>query len=129
MVRIFTSNVGLTIKVGENATENQQLCRQARQKDLWFHLENSPSPHAILEVGNGSDSDVKASLRDGALLVKHFSKKRDLPRATVIYINAKFVSKDGAEDKMGSVSLKKAPNKINVSDDEALLNQLLQNKK
>lgn len=74
MVRTFTSADGLCIKLGENAQENQALCKQARQNDEWFHVEGIPSPHAILEVGGGAPP--RASVQDCAQLVKHYSKYR-----------------------------------------------------
>lgn len=124
MVRQFVSCTGLVIKVGENAAENQRLCKQASQKDFWFHLDNSPSPHAILEVADGEAS--KVSIRECAMLVKHFSKKKNIPQAVVIYIQAKYVSKSGVESKTGAVSLKKSPEKITVYTDEESLQRILQ---
>ena len=125
MVRHFVSSTGLSIKVGQNAQENQKLCREARQKDLWFHLEKCPSPHAILEIGNSKASELSSSIRDCALLVKHFSKKKTAPQASVIYIEAKLVSKSGVEDKTGAVSLKKSPKKVSVYNNEEALKRLL----
>lgn len=79
IMRTFTSSDGLAIRVGENAVENQRLCKEAKQNDLWFHLEGQSSPHAILSVGSGKagkSSGIRTSLHECQQLVKHFSSAR-----------------------------------------------------
>lgn len=46
-------------------------------------------------------------------------------QVNVIWIEAKFVSKSGAEDKVGAVSLKKAANRVGIVEDERTLEVLL----
>lgn len=78
-MRTFTSSDGQAIRVGENAAENQQLCKEAKQNDLWFHLEGQSSPHAILAMGGGKarkSGDVRTSVHECQQLVKHFSSAR-----------------------------------------------------
>ena len=78
-MRTFISCDGLSIRVGENAEENQRLCKQAKQNDLWFHLEGQSSPHAILSVGGGrqgKNNALRSSLHECQQLVKHFSSAR-----------------------------------------------------
>lgn len=78
-MRIVESSDSLNITIGENAGENQNLCKSARQNDLWFHLDGQPSPHAILAAPAGkkmSDSQVRQSIREVSQLVKHFSSAR-----------------------------------------------------
>lgn len=43
----------------------------------------------------------------------------------VIFVEAKFVSKNGVEDKLGAVSLKKAPRKRAVTADDSAVADLL----
>jgi len=38
------------IHCGNNARENWRIIDQAEPNDLWFHLQNYPSAHVILEV-------------------------------------------------------------------------------
>eukprot|EP01052_Picozoa_sp_SAG31_P086258 SAG31_NODE_46888_length_252_cov_1.013072_1_plen_53_part_01 len=49
MVLKYTSADGHTILVGQSAYENEQLVAQASPQDLWFHLEQLPSCHVILQ--------------------------------------------------------------------------------
>lgn len=78
-MRAFTSGDGLSIRVGENAAENQRLCKEAKQNDLWFHLEGQSSPHAILSVRSGKQGKgnaLRSSIHECQQLVKHFSSAR-----------------------------------------------------
>ncbi len=52
-------------------------------------------------------------------------KHRNAARAYVIHIPAKFVSKNGVEDKVGAVTLKKKATRIAVVNDEGALERLL----
>lgn len=127
-MRTFTSSDGLKIHLGENAAENQKLCKEARQNDIWFHLEGQSSPHAILSMGSGKQSKPSAwrtSLHECQQLVKHFSSTRQARQATVIWIEAKWVSKNGVEDKLGAVTLKKTPQHATVVSDEDTVNGLI----
>lgn len=127
-MRTFTSSDGLTIRVGENAGENQELCKEAKQNDLWFHLEGRSSPHAILSVASGKagkSSGVRTSVHECQQLVKHFSSARQARQASVIWIEAKWVSKNGVEDRVGAVTLKKSPQKASVVADEGTIEALL----
>lgn len=126
MVRAFIASDGSRIEVGENASENEALCKRARQRDIWLHLDNSPSPHAIITV-DGKGGPSRDALHDAQQLVKYFSKQRDTAQAHVIYIEAKWVS-SGKEDKTGSVSLKKQPTKVTVVYNEETVSRLLANK-
>lgn len=78
-MRIIESSDALTITIGENADENQNLCKRARQNDLWFHLDGQPSPHAILTAPAGkkmSDTQIRQSIHEASQLVKYFSSAR-----------------------------------------------------
>ena len=49
--KAFTSaNAGETIYVGETAEENDELVTRSDARDVWFHLDGHPSPHAVLKV-------------------------------------------------------------------------------
>lgn len=78
-MKTFTSSDGLKIRVGENAAENQRLCKEARQNDLWFHLDGQSSPHAVLQVATGKKanaSTMRSSIHECQQLVKHFSSAK-----------------------------------------------------
>lgn len=123
MVRNFTSVDGSKITVGENAAENEELCKSAKQRDLWFHLDGHPSPHAILHV-EGKGQPSRDSIHDAQQLVKYFSRMKDVAQVAVIHIEAKWVS-GGKESKSGSVSLKKQPTRAVVVYNEETVNRLL----
>lgn len=76
VMRTFISSDGLCIRVGENAAENEQLCKQARQNDLWFHLDGQASPHAVLTTNGAKPAAVRRSIHECQQLVKHFSSAR-----------------------------------------------------
>ncbi|KAK4533788.1 hypothetical protein CCYA_CCYA19G4670 [Cyanidiococcus yangmingshanensis] len=106
---------GLRARLGENATENQMLCRQARQNDWWFHLESLPSPHCLLEnPGEAWTEPPREAVLACAQLVKERSKWRHAHRITVIYLPAKYVSRRhlAIDDKPGSVTLLKEPKRV-----------------
>src|SRR5665647_2201289 len=95
----------ITIFVGQSAAENWQLIDNAKQQDLWFHLDKFASPHVVIsmpEKGDVSSSTIKYA----ALLCKEHSKEatKYLKKITVIYTNIKNVTK---ADKVGSVYTKR----------------------
>lgn len=127
MVRNFTTEDGSAIACGETASENEQLCRRASQRDIWFHLDGQPSPHVVLQVTAKSGA-ARDSIHDAQQVVKYFSKAREAPSAKVIFIPAKEVS-GSKETKTGSVALKKQPTKVSVVYDEGAMTRLLATKK
>jgi predicted ribosome quality control (RQC) complex YloA/Tae2 family protein len=126
MVRTFSTSSGATVQVGENAAENENLCKRAKQNDLWFHLDNAPSPHAVLHVETKSGPS-REDIHDAQQLTKYFSSLRDAGQANVIYLEAKWVS-GSKEDKTGSVALKKAPTRASVVYNEQTITRLLATK-
>lgn len=89
------------IQVGRNAEENDTLVRMANPEDMWFHLLNHPSPHAIL-TGTINDETIQRA----ANWVKHFSKAKSFASIRVEYIPCKYVF---PTDKKGEVTLQKKP--------------------
>lgn len=78
-MRTVQSSQGMTISIGETATENEKLCKEARQNDLWFHLDGKSSPHAILSMPDGkahNDNQLRDSIHEASQLVKHYSSTR-----------------------------------------------------
>lgn len=121
MVRKFKSDKGNLILVGQNAKENDEIRKTASQKDLWFHLEKTSSPHAILSVGKEQPSAQE--IHECCQLIKYFSKLKDNNCASVIYINCKQVKK--VNDVDGLVELKSKPEKKMVYDDDDTIQKLL----
>lgn len=50
----------------------------------------------------------------------------DSAQAAVMFVEAKFVSKNGVGDSLGAVTLKKAPRKRSVVSDESTVTELLE---
>ncbi len=74
--RTLKINHELTLIAGKNAEDNLRLLRKARAWDLWLHLRDFPSRHAIL-FKNKSTMVTDAQLRDAAewLVKQHFGQK------------------------------------------------------
>ena len=73
-----------SIKVGENGQDNWELIRGAGQNDLWFHVENNPSTHVILEVGKVKKIH-KSVINFCAALTKEGSKLKNNKKVKIIY--------------------------------------------
>jgi predicted ribosome quality control (RQC) complex YloA/Tae2 family protein len=111
-----------TIKIGRNEKENDTLIRNSNKNDLWFHLEDNPSPHGFIGSNAGSDAGSNAGstpspypshdlIYKTALLVKKYSNCKHIPSVSVIYTKIENVS---LTKKLGTVIIKKKTNKINV---------------
>jgi len=50
MVFFFTSSEGLTIYMGKNKFENEDLIRCAHPEDIWFHVSDYSSAHVYLRM-------------------------------------------------------------------------------
>lgn len=76
-MRHFVSKTGISISVGENANENDELTLDiARPGEHWFHVASFPGAHVVAHAPV-LDRETK---RDAAILACHFSKA---PLATV----------------------------------------------
>lgn len=92
------------IYIGENAQENWNLIDKSGQNDLWFHVENNPSCHIVLNI-NSRKKVHKSVINYCAKLCKENSKKyiKNSKKCKIIYTQIKNVSKS---DKVGSVNIK-----------------------
>jgi predicted ribosome quality control (RQC) complex YloA/Tae2 family protein len=107
-----------TIKIGRNETENDDLIRKSNKNDLWFHLEDNPSPHGFISVTVNEGVDVSKAIcipheiiYKTALLVKKYSNCKHIPVVSVIYTKIENLS---LTKKLGTVLIKKKTNKIKV---------------
>ncbi len=89
----FETPSGSRIFVGRTPVENAELTfRFARPDDLWFHVQNQPGAHVILQRHDRAqppDEDVLAA----ASLAAFHSKAKSSPRVTVDYTQRKHVRK------------------------------------
>ena len=93
--RRFTSPSGLTILVGRNKSENEELSlRIARHPDVWMHVRESPGAHVVLRVS--SDVAIKPTREDyqmAADLAAFYSDLKNERKALVVYASPKHVTK------------------------------------
>jgi len=84
---------GARIVVGRTPIENADVTfRIGRPDDLWFHVQNQPSAHVILQRDDRdefSDDDIEAA----AALAAYHSKAKTSPKVTVDYTRRKHVRK------------------------------------
>ena len=115
--RAFTSPSGLTVLVGRNNRENDELStRVAAPGDVWLHARGVPGSHTVLRVPGGgavADEDV----RFAATLAAYFSKARLAGVADVTHTRAKHVKKPRGA-KPGLVTLM-AEQVVRVRPDDA----------
>ena len=116
-MRYFQSTTGILIKVGQNANENDQLVKTSHQDHVWCHLENGPSPHAVIEAASPDAQTLDEALQ----LVKHFSKGKGI-QARMIISKIRDLQRD--RQKPGLVRLKKAPTKWSIRTDVGVLMSL-----
>ena len=88
----FLSSDGLTILVGKNNRQNDQLTlKTARKDDIWLHVQNMPGSHVIIQR-DGHEVSEK-TLEEAAILAGYFSKGRDAKALAIDYTERKFVKK------------------------------------
>lgn len=100
----FTFNDTI-FRLGANAKENHILIDEADPNDWWFHLDNLPSGHCIVEC-----KDLKKDLcLYAAQLIKEHSKYKNYKKLKVIYLQIKNIKKT---KNPGQVILLKAPDSL-----------------
>ena len=120
--RQFTSADGLTILVGRNPRQNDDLTMHAAGNDLWVHVQHYPGSHVIVKMPKDKPL-LKETLLDAAHLAMHFSKLKDSDKAPIDYTLRKYVRKPrGASPGYVTYSQQKT---IMLVPDRRRLNRLL----
>ena len=119
-MRIFQSQTGIVIKVGQNAQENDELVKSENQNYLWCHLDNQPSPHAVIQ---SSDPDT-ASINLALQLVKFYSKAKNARQAKLIMTPIQNLHRVVPKRHPGLVTLKRPPTKKTITTNYSDLNKL-----
>lgn len=103
---VYDANLdeNLEIYLGENSRDNWDIIDISSQNDMWFHLDNVPSPHVILKITNNKKKINKQTIIYCCSLCKENSKYCNHKKITAIYTEIKNISK-GKE--IGSVFTKK----------------------
>ncbi|UQS85374.1 NFACT family protein [Apilactobacillus apisilvae] len=86
----FTSDNGITILVGKNNLQNDQLTlKDADKRDTWLHTQKIHGSHVIIKSFNPDDMTIQQA----AELAAYFSKARDSAKVPVDYVKVKQVRK------------------------------------
>jgi predicted ribosome quality control (RQC) complex YloA/Tae2 family protein len=90
---LYQTPRGSRIYVGRTPLENADLTfRLARPDDLWFHVQNQPGAHVILQRDDKAEPP-KEDIMSAASLAALHSKARNSPKVTVDYTRRKHVRK------------------------------------
>jgi predicted ribosome quality control (RQC) complex YloA/Tae2 family protein len=91
--RRFISSDGLTMYVGRNARENDELTfGLAKSDDLWLHARGTPGSHVVVRMEKGSEPPPE-TIRDAATLALLYSDLKKSGKGDVIYTRRKWVKK------------------------------------
>lgn len=95
----------IKFRLGKNAKENHLLIDYADKDDWWFHLDNHPSGHVIVDINDISNEQIIFA----AQLVKQHSKLKNHKNVKVCYLQVKYIKKT---KNPGEVKLLKNPHII-----------------
>lgn len=109
-MKIDTTYPNNPIKIGQNSKENHQIIDEAKQTDIWLHLSNLPSCHAVIASIDGSPIEKNVIIY-AANLVKLNTKYKNHRNLKVDYLSVKDIKKTS---KPGEVILKQRPSIIKV---------------
>ena len=88
----FRSSDGYRIYVGRNNLQNDRLSlKTANKRDWWFHTQQSPGSHVILETVDGEASDK--AMEEAAVIAATYSKAKDSSLVPVDYTRVKQLKK------------------------------------
>nr|QFG74330.1 MAG: protein of unknown function DUF814 [Megaviridae environmental sample] len=91
-MKFFTKTVDdkdYIFKLGQNAKENHLIIDSSEPDDWWFHLDNYPSGHCIIE---SNEVDRELILYAATLVAEH-SKYRNNKKLKIIYTQIKNIKK------------------------------------
>lgn len=87
----FTSSTGMTILVGRNNIENDELTKTAYKRDIWLHTLKIHGSHVIIRVPEGEADE--ATINEAAVIAAYYSQARDSVKVPVDYTQVRFVKK------------------------------------
>lgn len=87
MPKKFETKQGLTIFVGRNAKENEDLTfKIANKDDLWFHIDEGTGSHVILVTDGRPDSELSPSIQCAADIASYYSCKKKEPNTRCVSV-------------------------------------------
>lgn len=108
MVKIDLTYENNKIKIGKNAIDNDNIIKESKETDVWFHISGLPSCHVIIECST-ENPITKQMIYYCANLVKHNTKYKNINKLKINYTNIKNVFRT---DVPGKVILKGKINSI-----------------
>jgi len=95
----------ITYIIGENAKDNWDILDNAKQNDIWFHLDKFTSSYIIMK----STDTSKINIIYGAILCKENSKYKNFKNLKITYCSVKQLKKTKV---IGEVKIKGKNNNI-----------------
>lgn len=92
-----------TIRRGVSAQDNWDLIDDSLPDDIWFHLDDHPSPHVVIKKEHSMQIPYRC-INKAAQICKEYSKLTNSRRVKVIYTQIKYVKK---ADTVGAVHIRK----------------------
>lgn len=84
---------GHKIMVGRNASQNDELVRNASRDDIWLHVRKYAGAHVVIVTDGRPDQVPEEVIVKAAQLAALNSKAREAEKATVSYTQVKYVDK------------------------------------
>ncbi len=88
----FTTTDGLTLRVGRNNQQNDELTARAERNELWFHIKGFHGSHVIL-TPNGNEEPSDRDYTEAAMVAAYFSEKRGSSNVEVDYTRVRNLKK------------------------------------
>lgn len=95
MFRKFIVAGGLSVLVGKNAKQNDELTTKfAKKEDIWLHARGVPGSHVVLQIIGAKNKQVpKEAIEQAAEIAAFYSDAKTQSIAPVSYTQRKFVRK------------------------------------
>tara|TARA_B100001996_G_scaffold347520_1_gene305093 strand:- start:87 stop:464 length:378 start_codon:yes stop_codon:yes gene_type:complete len=102
-MKIYTSQDGIKIRVGESAQENDSLTLTSCPMEWWMHVDGGPGAHVI--ICHENDTIPKETKRDAAFLAVQHSQSSREKKVRVNLVRVEQVIKDHRIKNHGQVYL------------------------
>ncbi len=88
----YTTTDGLTVRVGRNNKQNDELTGNADRNELWFHIKGFHGSHVIL-TPNGDEEPTDRDYNESLMLAAYYSEKRGSRNVEVDYTRVRHLKK------------------------------------
>lgn len=111
-MRTFKSIDGITIKVGEDAKDNDALTQSSFPNEWWIHVDGGAGSHVV--VCCEDDVLPRETKKDAATLAVYYSKSAKYRMARVNIVRVDQVMKDDRIKNHGQVYLEGPVNQLTI---------------